>query len=143
MITITLKAKHFYYITYYLKNASIEKYFNLIIKIKTALFANNDNEATFSVNVEVSEVLDIFRILTFLPEGQFNKINSEMDDLLASQIETGVINEISAGHGPDSDGNLPDEAPWQMLARAITMIKNSNSSFREGIIQSGKDFINS
>lgn len=141
MVQITLKAKHYYYIIHYLRNASVQQSFSLINRLKTVLVGNNDLEASFTVSASVIEVLTIFKTLTALPEGQANKINVEMDDLLTPQIITGVSQEMTDGIGPDADGNLPDNAYWQLIAQGIGYTKNLNTEAREAAIVNGKALI--
>ena len=141
MIQITLKAKHYYFIANQLRNFSVEQYFSLMSRIKTALTGNTDLEATFTVDASTDEVVAMFRILTLLPEGVANVINVEMDDMLMPQIVLGVADEQAAGVGPDADGNLPYEAYWQRTARDITAIKVNNASTRDGMISQGQSII--
>ena len=141
MVQITLKAKHYYYIIHYLRNASVQQYFSLINRLKTTLLGNTDLEASFDVNASVVEVINMFKTLTILPEGQANRINVEMDDLLTPQITAGVTQEITDGIGPDAEGNLPDNAYWQLIAQGITYAKNLNTVARESAITQGKSFI--
>ena len=133
MIQISLKAKHYYYIVRFLKNYSLEDYFGLFSRIKTALDGNTNDEATFSVSAEVSEVVQIYKILTYLPEGQSNTINTEMAALLQTQIENGVVSEIGGG-------NVTTD--WQQLGQALTSIKNENQASRDADILTGKNLIN-
>jgi hypothetical protein len=141
MINITLKANHFYFITYQLKNSTIEQYFSLVNRIKTALSGNNDLDASFTINTTPDEVIIIFRTLTVLPEGVANKINTEMDDLLLPQVVLGVADEQAAGIGPDAEGNLPANAYWQIIAKGITEIKDVNTLTRNTYITLGKALI--
>lgn len=141
MVQITLKAKHYYYIIHYLRTASVQQYFSLINRLKIALSENNDLEASFTLSTSVVEVLNMFKTLTVLPEGQANRINTEMDDLLIPQIILGVADEQANGIGPDTDGNLPDNAYWQLIAQGITYAKNLNTVARENAITQGKTFI--
>jgi hypothetical protein len=141
MIQITLKAKHYYYIIHYLRAASVQQYFSLINRLKTALNGNTDLEASFTVSASVVEVVNMFKTLTALPEGQANRINTEMDDLLIPQIVLGVADEQANGIGPDADGNLPHNAYWQLIAQGITYAKNLNTVARDNAITQGKDFI--
>lgn len=143
MIQISLKAKHYYYITYYLKSYSLESYFSLFNRIKTALDGNTDLEALFTVSASVGEVLDIYKTLTVLPEGQANVINTEMSALLAQQIQAGAMQEIANGLVVDENGSLPQGADWQTLGAAITGLRNGNVSFRDAAIQNGKSIIDS
>ena len=141
MVQIRLKAKHYYYIVHYLRNSSVQQYFSLINRLKTALNENSDLDASFDVNASVVEVVDMFKTLTVLPEGQANRINVEMDDLLTPQIIAGVIQEITDGIGPDAEGNLPDNAYWQLIAKGITYAKELNTAARDNAILQGKTFI--
>jgi hypothetical protein len=143
MIQITFKAKHYYYVVHYLKNKSIQQYYPIINRIATVLVGNNDITADFTISATVSEIVDIFKILTYLPEGQTNKINVEMDDMLLPQIVLGIADEQANGIGPDADGNLPENAYWQTIARDITYIKTSNAAIKDSIINAGKSFIDS
>jgi hypothetical protein len=102
---------------------------------------NTDPEALFTISGTVADVVTIFRILTGLPEGQANTLNVEMDNLLLPQIVLGIADEQAAGIGPDADGNLPDNAYWQTIARGITQIKDSNTAAREAAITNGKAII--
>ena len=141
MVNITLKASHYYFITYQLKNSTIEQYFSLVNRIKTALFENNDLEASFAISATSDEVITMFRILTVLPEGMANKINTEMDDLLLPQIVLGIADEQANGIGPDAEGNLPPNAYWQIIAKGITEIKDVNTLTRNNYITLGKALI--
>jgi hypothetical protein len=141
MIQITLKAKHYYFIANQLRNFSVEQYFSLMSRIKTALTGNTDLEATFTVDASPDEVVAMFRILTLLPEGVANVINVEMDNMLMSQIQAGVIAEQAAGTVPDADGNLPNNAYWQATARDITSTKATNANTRDGMISQGQSII--
>ena len=141
MVQITLKAKHYYYILHYLRNTSVQQYFSLISRVKTVLNNNTDLEASFSVNASVVEVIDMFKTLTMLPEGQANRMNVEMDDLLMPQIALGIADEQAAGIGPDADGNLPDNAYWQLIAQGIIYAKGLNTAAKNNAISQGKSFL--
>jgi hypothetical protein len=141
MVNITLKANHFYFITYQLKNSTIEQYFSLVNRIKTALIGNTDLNASFTIAASSEEVIVIFNTLTKLPEGVANTINTEMDDLLLPQIALGVADEQAAGIGPDADGNLPANAYWQIIAKGITETKDTNTLTRNNYITLGKALI--
>lgn len=141
MVQIRLKAKHYYYIVHYLRNSSVQQYFSLINRLKLALSGNTDLDASFDVNASVVEVIDMFKTLTVLPEGQANRINGEMDDLLMPQIVLGIADEQAAGIGPDTEGNLPDNAYWQLIAQGITYAKGLNTAAKDNAISQGKAFI--
>jgi hypothetical protein len=66
-----------------------------------------------------------------------------MDDMLLPQIVLGVADEQANGVGPDANGNLPENAYWQTIARDITYVKTSNTTIRDNIIDTGKSFIDS
>ena len=134
MIQITLKAKHYYYIVRFLKNLSLEDYFSLFSRIKTALDGNTNDDAEFSVNASVGEVVNIYKRLTILPEGQANAINVEMDNMLLSQIQAGVTTEIQ-------NSIPPEEAYWQQLAAVLTEIKTENTNSRLADIATGRSII--
>jgi hypothetical protein len=53
----------------------------------------------------------------------------------------GVADEQAAGIGPDTEGNLPENAYWQTIAKGITQIKDSNTAAREAAITNGKTLI--
>lgn len=141
MIQITLKAKHYYYIVRFLKNLSLEDYFSLFSRIKIALDGNINDEAEFSVITSVGEVVNIYKRLTILPEGQANAINVEMATMLASQIQIGAGEEIANGIVMDADGNLPANAYWQQLGASLTQIRNENTASRLADIQTGKNIL--
>jgi hypothetical protein len=143
MIQITLKARHFYYIAANLKNSSVGQYLPLINRMKKVLSGNTDLEASFSVEATVSEVIDIYKVLTFLPEGQSNTFNTEMSQLLEPQIIAGATQEGMNGIGPDADGNLPDNAYWQLISQGITYTRNNNISIRNSSILIGQSIIDS
>jgi hypothetical protein len=143
MVQITFKSKHFYYVAYYLRDRSIQQYYPVINRIAVALAGNNDMTADFTISATVNEIIDIFAILTKLPEGQANKINVEMDDLFLPQIVLGIADEQANGIGPDADGNLPSDAYWQRIAQGITAIKVSNTAIRDSAINNGKLFVDS
>jgi len=131
MVDITLKAKHFYFITYHLKNGTIDQYFSLISRIKTTLAGNTDLNLSFTISASADEVITMFRMLTVLPEGIANKINVEMDDLLTTQIEVGYIFETANGI----------EGDWHYIAANITETKTNNTIARDNAIQQGKTLI--
>jgi hypothetical protein len=141
MIQITFKAKHYYFIAFHLKNASIQQYYSLINRIKTALIGNTDLEADITVQTSIMEIINIYRVLTILPEGVANTFNSAMDDLLQTQIIAGVADEVANGNGPDADGNIPAGAVWHITAGALTGLKNENMAKRNAIVTEGKNLI--
>jgi hypothetical protein len=141
MIQITFKAKHYYFIAFHLKNASIQQYYSLINRIKTALIGNTDLEADITVQTSIMEIINIYKVLTILPEGIANTFNTAMDDLLLTQVAAGIADEVANGNGPDADGNIPETAYWHMVAGALTGLKNENTAKRNAVINEGKLFI--
>lgn len=142
MIQIQLKAKHFYYILFNLKDATIRQYFSLIQTIKTQLSGNTDMDELYTVEVPYYLVVQIFKVLTQLPEGQAATINAEMMTMLGQQTQTGVIQEMTNGLVADADGNLPEAAYWQRLAADITYYRNQNIATRDSAINQGYDLLN-
>ena len=143
MIQVTFKAKHYYFIAFHLKNASIQQYYSLINRIKTALVGNTDLEADITVETSIGEIINIYRILTVLPEGVANIFNTDMSDLLQAQVIAGVADEIANGNGPDAEGNIPATAYWHITAAALTSLKAENASKRNAIVTEGKSLIDS
>lgn len=141
MIQVTFKAKHYYFIAFHLKNASIQQYYSLISRIKTALTGNADLEANTTVQTTVGEIINIYKILTALPEGVANIFNTEMSDLLQAQVIAGIADEIANGNGPDAEGNIPAEAYWQITAGALSGLKGENAAKRNAIVTEGKSLI--
>jgi hypothetical protein len=143
MIQITFKAKHYYFIAFHLKNASIQQYYSLINKIKISLINNTDLEADVALASTPGEIINIYRVLTVLPEGVANVFNTEMSDLLTAQVIAGVADEIANGKGPDGDGNIPSDAYWQAIASALTGLKTENTIKRNAVVLEGKNLIDS
>jgi hypothetical protein len=123
--------------------ATIEQYFSLISRFKTAMSSNTDLEQTFIVDAYPGEIIAIYRILTLLPEGQSNSINDEMSLLLEPQIQNGVANEIANGLFPDADGNIPENAYWQQIGYGIQETRTNNQNMRNVAIDLGKSLIDS
>ncbi len=142
MIQIQLKAKHFYFIVYNLKDAAIRQYYSLITKLKEQLSSITDLDAMISVEVPYWNVTNIFRMLTALPEGISASINSEMVNLLNNQISNGVRNEMMNGIIADAEGVLPENAYWQKLAAELTYYVGQNTIQRNSSIQQGYELIN-
>jgi len=122
MIQIQLKAKHFYLIADILFGAAAYVSFNTLEKIKTACTGLNDDDLT-TVEVDVDTFVNIFRILAQKPEGSYNNVNTEMLDLLTTQITTGVGN---------------DDAEWISLNEQVTSIRAENLQVVTNQIANGK-----
>ena len=141
MIQIQLKAKHFYFISYYLRNASIVQYISLVNRIKDSLQGNDDLEKLVLVDATSKEIISIYNILTMLPEGQSNAFNDEMSALLEPQILNGAMQEQMNGIVPDADGNLPENAYWQYIGNGIQQTRTNNIIIRNEAISNGKQLI--
>jgi hypothetical protein len=122
MINLELKAKHYYLIADILFGTAAYVSFNILEKIKTACTGVADDDLV-TVEIDISNILFVFRILAQKPEGSHNQINSEMIDLLTPQIVTGVGN---------------DDAEWISLGEQITSIRAENLAVVTNAIQSGK-----
>jgi len=143
MIQITFKAKHFYFIAFHLKNASIQQYYSLISRIKTVLTGNTDLDANITLTVSINEVVNIYRVLTVLPEGIANVFNTEMSNLLMAQVVAGMADEVANGNGPDTEGTIPASAYWHMTAVNLDGLKTENAIKRNAIVAEGKNLIDS
>lgn len=122
MITVQLKAKHYYLVCDILFNIITSSSFKTLEKIKTACNGVQDEDLV-SVEIEKEKLVFVFRILTSKPEGQFNMINTEMMVLLIAQIQQGI-----------SQNNQE----WIELYQDITAIREANWSVVTNMITSGK-----
>lgn len=123
MINVQLKAKHYYFIANTLKDIVASQYFGLLNRIKAGTLNVQDDDLVI-ISADVSDVVDVFYMLTMKPEGQVNTINSEMSDLLFAQIQA------NAG-----------QAEWAELAQRITEIRTANLAVTGNAIASGKTFL--
>jgi hypothetical protein len=141
MIEIQLKAKHFYLIADILlseiaRYSAVKNYLagaesiGLVVNVSqpviddirtTCQSLNDDDLATVSVGVET--FVNVFRILAQKPEGSYNNINTEMMDLLTTQIATGVGN---------------NNAEWISLNEQVTSIRTENLQVVTNQIANGK-----
>ena len=142
MIQIQLKAKHFYFIVYHIKDGSIRQYYSVMAKIKSQLSGNTDDDTLIIVDIPYNQVVQIFRVLTSLPEGIAASINAEMLTMLNTQIISGVTQELTNGIAADSDGNLPETAYWQKLVAELTYYIGQNTIQRNSAIKQGSELIN-
>ena len=134
MISITLKAKHFYYILNFIKNSPMFQFISVVTRMKAVLGNNTNDEAEFTISVSVVEIAEVYRILTQIPEGIGNMINVEMDQMLQPQIAAGITDEIT--------NSVPQEqAYWQQLAFLIQEIKTTNFQTRDNAIIVGKSIL--
>jgi hypothetical protein len=125
MVNVTLKAKHLYFISNDLRNYSAAEYFALLGRIKTVCVGVADDDSV-AVDVAVIELIKIFNIIASKPEGQANRINTEMMELLTPQLEAGVLSE---------------DPEWVEAATAINNIRNNNWAITDNAIVIGKTFI--
>lgn len=128
MITITLKAKHLYFITANIMWNSISDYGGLVneIKAKTANVADTDD---VSVDVSGTQVASLYATFAQKPEGQVNRINTEMNEMILPQVTA----EVSKPN-PDPE--------WVALANSITATREGNWNVTTVQIEMGKQFLN-
>ena len=143
MIQLQLKAKHFYYIAFALQDKPLRQFAAILNRIKTALTDNEDLNALFIIDVSYNDLISVFTIAAALPEGLSSSINTEMNLLIMPQIQAGVIAEIQAGNVADADGNLPEAAIYQRIAKTITEIKTGNANVMAIQIGLGQSIVNS
>lgn len=125
MIPVQLKAKHFYFVANDLKRYSAEEFYTLIKRIAMQCGGMADDDLV-TVNTTVYDLVKIFQIIANKSEGQANRINTEMMQLLTPQIQAGVA---------------ADEAEWIEAAQQITAIRESNWAITDAAIAAGKAFI--
>jgi hypothetical protein len=125
MIPVQLKAKHFYFVANDLKRYSAEEFYTLIKRIAMQCGGMADDDLV-TVNTTVYDLVKIFQIIANKSEGQANRINTEMMQLLTPQIQAGVA---------------ADEAEWIDAAQQITAIRESNWAITDAAIAAGKAFI--
>lgn len=125
MINISLKAKHFYLIAGHLKDRSAfySQVINNSIQVATAGKLEDD---TAAIDIEVPKFVEIFQMLSGMPEGQYNRCNSEMMDLLTPQIEAGVQS---------------GDPEWIDAANQVNAIREVNWAVSTEMINKGKAFI--
>ena len=123
MIQLELKAKHYFLIADILFATAAYVSFSTLEKIKAACQGLNDDD-TATVEIDVPTILSVFSILAQKPEGSYNNINTEMMDLLTSQIQAGVAN---------------NDSEWISLGEQVTNIRTSNLEVVTNAIASGKN----
>lgn len=143
MIQLQLKAKHFYYIAFALQDKPLRQFAGILSRMKDALVDNTDLNALFTIDVSYNDLISVFTIAASLPEGLSSSINTEMNLLIMPQIQAGVIAEIQVGNVADADGNLPEAAIYQRIAKTITEIKTGNANAMAIQIGLGQSIINS
>jgi len=143
MIQLQLKAKHFYYVAFALQDKPLRQFAGILSRMKDALLDNTDLDALYFVDVSYNDLISVFTIAAALPEGLSSSINTEMNLLIMPQITTGVIAEIQAGNVADADGNLPESAIYQRIAKTITEIKTGNANAMAIQIGLGQSIVHS
>ena len=124
MIQLELKAKHFYLIAEILFGIVASDSFATLEAIRTAC-ADKADEDLVTVNIPVEKIIFVYNILTYKPEGQFNRVNGEMSDLLFAQIQT----ELSK----------PEPAPeWVTLAQSLESTRTGNLAVVDNLVAAGK-----
>jgi hypothetical protein len=125
MLSVNLKAKHLYFICNDLRNYAAAEYFGLLGRIKTACVdVADDDEIT--VETSKQDLVKIFSIIAYKPEGQANRINTDMMGLLTPQIEAGVA---------------ANDAEWIDAAAQIETIRSNNWGITDNAIANGKAFV--
>lgn len=125
MINISLKSKHFYLIAGDLKNNSASYSQTTNNAIASATNGTLDDD-TVAIDIDVAMFVSVFQTLSLKPEGQYNRVNSEMMDLLAPQLAAGV-----------QSGN----EEWISAATQINAIRDNNWAVADDMIAKGKSFI--
>jgi len=143
MIQLQLKAKHFYYIAFALQDKPLRQFAGILSRMKDALVDNTDLDAMYTIDVSYNDLISVFTIVAALPEGLSSGINTEMNTLIMPQIQDGVLAEVQAGNVADADGNLPETAIYQRIAKTITEIKTGNASVMAIQIGLGQNIVNS
>jgi hypothetical protein len=96
--------------------------FSTLEKIKSACANLPDDELVY-VNFPGATVFYVYNILTYKPEGQFNRINTEMYDLLMPQIIAGA----QAG-----------DPEWIDLGSKIQEVRAANLQVVDKMVESGR-----
>lgn len=122
MVSVQLKAKHFYYILYCSKSGGFSNIRNLYKGI-LAIPSTTLDEDLVTIDASQGEVTHLYDVLTNMPEGQANVINTEMYSTLTPQIEAGV----QAGN-----------QEWVAIAQAISDIRATNLGMTNRMIEAGK-----
>lgn len=124
-MTIQLKAEHFYFITSQIYVRSLKDYFKLVNEIKIATTGVADDDLV-SVDADANQIIEIYSLLAGMPEGQVNRINTDMNTLLFQQIQL-------------NDGIQE----WDDLKNSIMAIRTTNWAITDNSIVAGKSFLNS
>lgn len=127
MISVQLQAKHFYFVTNDLMRYAAMEYNSLLKRIGMNCSGVADSDLV-AVQTSVDDLVKIFSLVADKPEGQTNRINTEMMTLLEPQITAGV----AAG-----------DQEWIGAAQKIDAIRNANWSITDQAIVNGKAFLQS
>jgi hypothetical protein len=122
MINVELKAKHYFLIAELLFASAAYESFNTLSSIKTACEGSADDDLV-TLDIAAGDVIKVYNILTYKPEGQFNRINTEMFDMLAPQIQAGM----TAG-----------DEEWIYLGTSLEATRQSNLGVADSLVASGK-----
>lgn len=123
MISIQLKAKHFYLVANELFSQPAVSAFNTLSNIKTACSGVADDDLV-TINASLNEIIGVFSRLAQRPEGSYNQVNSEMLDLLTPQVTAGV---------------LAEDPEWIALNDSISSIRTQNLAIIGVAINNAKD----
>lgn len=125
MITIELKVKHLLLIADLLFGLVTYESFDTLLKIKAACQDKLDDDLA-QVEISTQRLIQVYNILTTKPEGQYNRINGEMQDLLFIQLQT----ELSK----------PEPLPeWVELGDILNSIRTRNLSVVDFYINQGRN----
>lgn len=127
MVQIELKVKHYYYITNLLMSYQADESFHLLKRIKMQVSYQSQDDDLITVGVDATDVKKIFARLSSKPEGEANRLNSEMMDLLTPQIQAGLQSGV-------------DE--WNTIYLDVTAIREANWANAQAEIDRGKNFLN-
>lgn len=136
MIQITLKAKHFAFITTYLQEIVLDRFFKVCNSIANQLAQhyNGDREKLITVDCEPQDVIEVFNILSKQPGGEVFSINKEMLNLIMDQLTVKVEEEANYEdiYGEDEDGQpvvvVEAYRHYTHINSEIEKIKQNNSA---------------
>jgi hypothetical protein len=126
-ISVELKAKHYYLIAEILFSTAAYESWSTLKSIEIATQGVLDDDLV-TLLIAPEKVFYVYNILTYKPEGQFNRVNSEMYDLLLPQIQAGAMG-----------GNVE----WQWLGAQLQTVRDQNLSVVDNMIANGKSRLNS
>ncbi len=121
-IEVQLKAKHYYLVAEILFSTAAYESFKTLQSIGVACQGALDDDL-ITLLIAPEKVFYVYNILTYKPEGQFNRVNSEMYDLLLPQIQAGA-----------AGGN----EQWIWLGIQIQSVRDQNLSVVDTMMANGK-----